>query len=153
MTAEQDGLSLDRVKTEHGNQPHICQSAYWASGEPCLPYRLAVLAEQWEAEFIEARNDSRDASARARKWRARAERTEAKVARVNFLADEWRSADLVRVSQIDGALADSTPVARCPQETPLEALSEPTCNRPEGHEGSHVFTSHDGKTPLEMMPK
>ena len=56
-------------------------------------------------------------------------------------------------AKIDEALADPTPAARCPQQTPFVALSEPTCTRPEGHEGAHLFTSYDGKTPLEMMPK
>lgn len=138
MTAGQDGLDLAKVQAEHqyhrgGPDGGCVLTGRHNTTDRCLPYRLAALALDLQGKVA----------------RVEAARTPHTV--------QWKDSGIwgyaYSPSEIDAALADPTPAARCPQQTPFEALSEPTCTRPEGHEGAHLFTSYDGKTPLEMMPK
>lgn len=93
-----------------------------------------------------------------------------KVARVEVQRDEARArAVMLRniVDKTDEALQwlpyddclirydnnEPTTTARCNQQTPFNAYTEQQCSKPLGHEGAHVFTSLNGRTPLEVMPK
>jgi hypothetical protein len=135
----QDGLDLAAVLAEHeGHGPNCLVRPAWdLQSEPCLPYRLAALALNLQGKV------------------ARVEAA-AQVAVMPNREKEpggWRRGEDSALRRVLAALADPTPTATCPKVTPFKAYTEETCSRPEGHAGGCLFTSHDGRTPLEVMPK
>lgn len=152
-SAEQDDLSPAAIMAAH---VAVNSSALWCrrcSGGgpgrawPCEPYRLAQALSQAQSELERIASHTRDAYDQRDAAQEALAASEAKVARVEALADVHREGYLIRI-----ALADSPP-SPCPRETPFKSYTEPTCSRPEGHAGGCLFRSHDGRTPLEVMPK
>jgi hypothetical protein len=130
----------------------------------CQTYRLAALAldlREQMAEAVELRdiiilkvaNQRDEARALALDLQGKVARVEEN--RVEELSEAWDEGKRASGTDnpyrlglcshgrtdpawCDDCLADPTPAARCPQQTPFAALSEPTCTRPEGHEGAHL---------------
>lgn len=123
---EQDGLDPAKLMRAHrrgeGGFCRIPSCRSW----PCLPYRLAALALDLQG----------------------------KVARVEALHREHfceACATDFGPCKTRAAIVDPTPAALCPKASPLEALTDRTCAKPDGHAGPCLF--NDGRTDLEVMPK
>lgn len=177
MTAEQDGLDPAKVQIEHEGhrQRHrmcLMKHPEDSPNDHCLPYRLAALALDLQGKVarVEAALGAPVPPGHEVVKRVRAALRPAGVvpgAEKAVVSDggdgglpgkaepkpDHAATTSAKSTARPSLSSAERPATRCPQQTPFEALSEPTCTRPEGHVGAHLFTSYDGKTPLEMMPK